>query len=140
MKKFLLPLFCFAFITKTYSQSTTKNNYGRVVVEIIKKKRRLPPAIEVKVDCPVADSSWVRWVDKNIKLSITEGKRMKKGKYTVAARFIISRDGSLSDISCENDPGFELCNEVIRVIKKSKNWTPATQSYEVRPLRGTQQR
>jgi periplasmic protein TonB len=50
------------------------------------------------------------------------------GKYTVIVKFVVSKDGSLSDVKCENDPGFGMCEEAIRVIKKTKNWTPAIQN------------
>ena len=49
-------------------------------------------------------------------------------KYTVVIKFVVSKDGSLSDIACENDPGFGMCGEAIRVIEKTKNWTPAIQN------------
>jgi len=43
-------------------------------------------------------------------------------------KFVVSKDGSLSDITCENDPGFGICDEAKRVIKKTKAWTPAIQN------------
>ena len=72
-----------------------------------------------------ADSSWAQWVENNLNRTIQVDKRAKKGKYIVAVKFIVAKDGSLSDIQCENDPGFGMCREVLRVIKRSKNWTPA---------------
>ena len=29
------------------------------------------------------------------------------------------------DIDCENDPGFGMCAEVVRELKKSHKWGPA---------------
>ena len=65
-------------------------------------------------------------------------KRVKKGKYIVSVKFILSKDGNLSDIACENDPGFGMCEEVIRVLKKITKWTPA-EPVKVREYRVTNQ-
>jgi periplasmic protein TonB len=117
-----LPALCF---TKSYGQSVTAPN--RIVVEITKEKN--PKKIYAKVENMSAfhgtDSSWAQWVEKNLNRTIQVDKRAKRGKYIVAVKFIVAKDGSLSDIQCENDPGFGMCGEVLRVIKRSKNWTPA---------------
>ena len=119
-----LPWLCFA---KSYGQTVAKNYYGRIVVEITKEKN--PKKIYAKVEnmsaFTGADSSWAQWVENNLNRTIQVDKRAKKGKYIVAVKFIVAKDGSLSDIQCENDPGFGMCREVLRVIKRSKNWTPA---------------
>ena len=49
----------------------------------------------------------------------------KKGKYILSIVFILAKDGTLSDIQCELDPGFGICNEVVRIVKKSPRWRPA---------------
>ena len=44
-------------------------------------------------------------------------------------KFIIHTDGSVSDITCEKDPGFGTGTEVKRLIRESsKKWTPAVQN------------
>ena len=50
------------------------------------------------------------------------------GKYTVIVKFIVNVDGSIRDVKCENDPGFGICDEAIRVIKKASKWEPAIQN------------
>uniref|UniRef100_UPI003526AB95 energy transducer TonB n=1 Tax=Salmonella enterica TaxID=28901 RepID=UPI003526AB95 len=51
-----------------------------------------------------------------------------EGTYTVIVKFVVSKDGSLSQIECESDPGFGICQEATRVIKRTKSWTPAIQN------------
>lgn len=46
---------------------------------------------------------------------------------TVIAEFIVNKDGSVSDIKILRSVDKALDNEVIRVIKKSKEWTPGKQ-------------
>jgi hypothetical protein len=129
MKTFQLIILCLICVTKSYAQTVAKNYYGRIVVEFTKEKRskKIYAKVEIKSAFPGGDSAWVRSVEKNINQSIAVDKRVKKGKYIVSVKFILSKDGILSDIACENDPGFGLCGEVIRVFKKTKKWTPARQ-------------
>ncbi len=50
------------------------------------------------------------------------------GKYIVIVKFVVSKNGSISEIGCENDPGYGMCQEAVRVIKASQKWTPAIQN------------
>lgn len=120
---FLLPVICFA---RSYGQTATYS-YGRIVAEITKEKNPKKIYATVKIMSPFTggDSSWLRSVEKNINQSIQARKRIKKGKYTVAVKFIADKNGYLSDIQCETDPGFGLCEDVIHTIKKRKSWLPA---------------
>jgi hypothetical protein len=120
-------MLCLICVTKSYGQTVAKNYYGRIAVEFTKEKRskNINAKVEIKAAFPGGDSAWVKSVEKNINQSIGVDKRVKKGKYIVSVKFILSKDGDLSDIACENDPGFGLCGDVIRVLKKTKKWVPA---------------
>jgi outer membrane biosynthesis protein TonB len=126
MRYFLLALLCFTCITKSHAQTPT-NCYGRIVVEFIKEKR--PKRIYAKVDTasssPCYDSAKIKSLEKNINESLTYRNGAKKGKYIVAVKFIVSKDGSISDVQCETDPGFGMCQAVLRAVKKSQPWLPA---------------
>ena len=124
MNKLLVFLFLtLLFFAKSYGQSG-RGGYG-ITVEITKAKKDSNIYSEVKViqASPGVDSSWLRFVERNIK-TIEVDKQAKEGKYIVTVKFIVSKDGSLSDIQCATDPGFSMCMEMLRIIKKSKNWTP----------------
>lgn len=110
-----------------YGQTVSKNHYGRIEVTFTKEKRakKISTHVEIKYAFPGGDSAWVRSVKESIDQSMAAGKRVKKGTYMVSAKFIISRDGSLSDVVCESDPGFGMCEAVLRAIKRSKKWTAA---------------
>lgn len=47
--------------------------------------------------------------------------------------FVIEKDGSLSNITVLEDPGYGTAKEALRVIRKLGNWKPAT--YQGKPLR-----
>jgi hypothetical protein len=120
MKHLLLMLLCIGFIIYTH---------GQVVVEFSKPKKRSKAIVTVQVKGTSAkDSALLSSLQRNLDAAKVMGKGVKKGKYIVVVKYIFSKDGSISDIGCENDPGYGLCQEVIRVMKKTKTWTPAAQN------------
>jgi protein TonB len=132
MKSFQLALLCFICVAKSYGQAAI-NSYGRVVVEITKEKRpkRISVKVELRSPFPGGDSSWVQSLEKSLNQSMPVRNGAKAGKYIVSARFIISKDGTMSDIYCDTDPGFGMGEEVVRAIKKTRRysakWSPAMQ-------------
>ena len=140
MKSFQLALFFFIYVTKSYGQTVAKNYYGQIDVEITKEKKpkKIWTKVEIKSAFPDGDSSWIQSLEKRLNQSLTFRNGAKKGKYTVSVKFIISKDGSLCEIMCDKDPGFGMCEEVVRVLKKTAKWTPA-QPIKVRDYRVTNQ-
>jgi protein TonB len=85
--------------------------------------------IFVKVEKEAAfDGDWNGFLKRNLDPDTPANNDAPEGTYTVIVKFVVSKDGSLSDIMCETDPGFGICKEAIRVIKKTKNWIPAVQN------------
>jgi periplasmic protein TonB len=85
--------------------------------------------ILTKVEIEAAyDGDWNNFLKRNLNADIPVDNGAAPGTYTVIIRFVVSKDGSLSDITCENDPGHGICEEAKRVIKKTKNWVPAMQN------------
>jgi protein TonB len=84
--------------------------------------------VEVEAEFPGGQAAWVNFLKKNLNGDVPTDNGAAEGTYTVTVKFVVSKDGSLSDISCENDPGFGTCQEAMRVLKKTKNWTPAIQN------------
>jgi hypothetical protein len=138
MKIFRLLLVCLLCVSKSYGQKVAEYHFGRIVVEFTKEKRseKIYAKVEITSAFPGGDSAWIKSLEKNINQSNGVDKRVKKGKYIASVKFVISKDGSLSDIACENDPGSGMCEEVIRVLMKTKKWVPAEQrGKEVREYR-----
>ncbi|MFN8306286.1 MAG: energy transducer TonB [Ferruginibacter sp.] len=103
---------------------------GTQVVEVKKEddENKVFTKVEVEAEFPGGQDAWRNYLQKNLNANVPMDNGASGGKYTVVVKFIVSRDGSLSDIQCENDPGFGMCQEAVRVIKKTKNWTPAIQN------------
>ena len=84
--------------------------------------------VEVEAGFPGGDAAWRNYLQKNLNTEVPADNGAGEGTYTVIVKFVVSKDGSLSDITCESDPGFGVCEEAKRVIKRTKNWTPAIQN------------
>ena len=103
---------------------------GTEVVEVKKEddENKIFNKVEVEAAFPGGDAAWRNYLQKNLNPDIPVENGAEAGTYTVIVKFVVSKDGSLSDVSCESDPGHGMCAEAIRVIKKTRNWTPAIQN------------
>ena len=103
---------------------------GTEVVEVKKEddENKIFNKVEVEAAFPGGDAAWRNYLQKNLNPDIPVENGASEGTYTVIVKFVVSKDGSLSDVSCESDPGHGMCAEAIRVIKKTRNWTPAIQN------------
>ena len=67
-------------------------------------------------------------------------KKIPDGTYTVIVKFLIERDGSISDVSAMNNPGYGLAEGAVEVVRSAPNWTPGVQngvkvrSYRTQPI------
>lgn len=71
------------------------------------------------------EDGWRNFLRANLNPNVPAENNAPSGKYTVFIRFIVNKDGTLDDIKAENDPGYGMAQEGIRIIKKSATWKPA---------------
>lgn len=115
---------------KTQIVQAPVEDKGTQVVEVKKDddENKIFTKVEVEAAFPGGEAAWRNYLQKNLDANVPVDNGASEGKYTVIVKFVVSRDGSLSDVTCENDPGSGMCQEAVRVIKKTKNWTPAIQN------------
>ncbi|RYY61879.1 MAG: hypothetical protein EOO05_04860 [Chitinophagaceae bacterium] len=131
MKILLFILMSFLFVDETFSQNVLEITYH------IGRKRKVT-AIEVAAAVNDADTTRRERIAKRLSSFKVAGKGARRGTYTVLLRYVVSKDGSISDVRCDNDPGYGLCSEAMRAAIVSDVWKPGKQEGAVvRPLRGT---
>jgi periplasmic protein TonB len=115
---------------KTQIVQAPVEDKGTQIVEVKKDddENKIFTKVEVEATFPGGEAAWRNYLQKNLDANTPLDNGASEGKYTVIVKFVVSRDGSLSDVTCENDPGFGMCQEAVRVIRKTKNWTPAIQN------------
>lgn len=79
-----------------------------------------------KVDQQAAfRGSWLNHLQSNLNMRVPVNNGAPDGSYTVEIGFVVNADGSLSHFSRLSNVGYGMEEETIRIIRKSKKWTPA---------------
>ncbi|HXS57565.1 MAG TPA: hypothetical protein VN726_15640 [Hanamia sp.] len=84
-------------------------------------KPQIPPSF------PGGEPAWQNFVATNLDTDLPAKNGAPAGTYVVTVQFIVGMDSVVSNLGCENDPHYGMCQEAIRVVKKSRKWTPAKQ-------------
>jgi len=116
------------------------NTVGDSQKDTVPKKE--PVFKKVEIEASVNKEEWSHFLRKNLQPFIEEAaaKGIAPGTYTVKVRFIVKKDGSISDFEALNDPGYGLAENVLGIMKDSPKWYPAQQnnkpvnSYHTQPI------
>lgn len=73
-------------------------------------------------------AAWRKYLERNLDQDIAAQNGAPPADYSVIVSFIVDREGNISDVRAENDPGYGTKAEAIRVIQKSPRWKPAEQN------------
>ncbi len=72
--------------------------------------------------------AWLNYIRSNLNPEVPINNGAPVGAYAVVIAFVIDKEGNITDIVVEKDPGYGMAQEAIRVLKKSPKWVPATQN------------
>lgn len=81
--------------------------------------------VEIEATYPGGREEWTKFLRANISSKVPT-RKAPVGTYQVIVRFIVGKDGYLSEVTPETNFGYGMENEVIRLIKKSPKWIPAS--------------
>ena len=87
--------------------------------------------VETEAQFPGGDSAWKQFLMKTLNPDNALGavpKRRKHFSQTAIVKFIVSIDGTLKNITIENNVHPDIEAEALRVIRKSPKWIPAYQN------------
>lgn len=124
--------------TKTVESDNTKQvvqapveDKGTQVVEVPVKaveEDKIFTKVEIEAEYPGGTGAWKKFLERNLNGQVAADNSAPSGKYTVVVRFIVAKDGSVSDITPETSVGYGMEAEAVRAIKKAPKWTPAQQN------------
>ena len=124
--------------TKTVESDNTKQvvqapveDKGTQVVEVPVKaveEDKIFTKVEIEAEYPGGAGAWKKFLERNLNGQVAADNSAPAGKYTVVVRFIVAKDGSVSDITPETSVGYGMEAEALRAIKKAPKWTPAQQN------------
>ncbi|MBL0334264.1 MAG: energy transducer TonB [Chitinophagaceae bacterium] len=96
--------------------------------------------VEQEAFFPGGDAKWRQYLERNLDASIPVKNKAPEGRYTVNIRFVVDKNGKISDMTALTGFGFGMEEEAIRVIKSGPYWQPAQQnnhevtSYRIQPI------
>ena len=73
---------------------------------------------QIPAEFPGGKQGWVRYLERTLNSDLPLKNGAPAGIYSVVVSFIVARDGSISDAKVENNPGYGINDEAIRVISQ----------------------
>jgi protein TonB len=104
---------------------------GTGVVEAPKKEEdydKIFTVVQIPAEFPGGLPAWAKYLERNLNRDLPVENGAPPGKYTVVVSFIVAKDGAISDVVAENDPGYGTKAESVRVITRGPKWKPAVQN------------
>lgn len=84
--------------------------------------------VQIPAEFPGGLPAWAKYLERNLNRDLPVDNGAPPGKYTVIVSFIVDKNGGISEVQAENDPGYGTKEEAVRVIKKGPSWKPAVQN------------
>jgi len=116
----IYSILLFVFNTKTFAQESIHNDS-----QISKKTN----SVIKQPEYPGGITEFYKFVGINFKIPLEANKNKIAGKILI--KFMVEKDGSLSNFKMEKDLGYGLGDEAIRVIKRSPKWIPGSEDGKV---------
>jgi periplasmic protein TonB len=115
---------------------------GKGVVEAPKVEDENKIFEKVEIEASVDVRQWRRHLESQLQRYIEDAasQGMNPGQYTVQVRFLVEKDGSITDVKSLNDPGYGLGKGAEDVVKRGPKWSPGEQngrkvrSYHTQPI------
>jgi protein TonB len=115
---------------KTQIVQAPVEDKGTSVVEAPKAddENKVFTKVENEAEFPGGQGAWGNYLRKNLNANAPVDNGAPEGTYTVIIRFIVSKDGSISDVTPETKFGYGMEDEAAKIIKKGPRWKPALQN------------
>jgi len=103
---------------------------GKGVVEEKKPEdeNKIFEKVEVEASFQGGEGAWRKFLERNLNGNTPVDNGAPEGTYTVYVQFVVSKDGSISDVKPLTSHGYGMEAEAVRVIKKGPAWKPAIQN------------
>ena len=86
------------------------------------------PKVDIESEFKGGSKSWIAFLSKTLNSNVPRDNGAPKGRYMVEISFMVDKDGTISELAIQKDPGYGCAEEVMRVMNKSPKWKPAFQN------------
>ncbi len=84
--------------------------------------------VQIQAKFPGGNDAWMKYLQRNLRADVPVENGAPPANYTVVVSFLVDKDGNISEVKAENDPGYGTSAEAVRVIQRGPKWTPAVQN------------
>jgi protein TonB len=84
--------------------------------------------VEVEAEFPGGQGAWTKYLQRNLNAQAPSDAGAPAGSYTVVVKFIVDKEGNISDVQALSSHGYGMEEEAIRAVKRGPKWTPAVQN------------
>lgn len=74
------------------------------------------------------NGDWKRFLERNLNPEVPVNNSAPEGRYSVVVRFVVDKEGNVSDIEPLTNHGYGMEQEAVRVLRKAAKWEPAFQN------------
>lgn len=102
---------------------------GKQIIEEKKEdENQIFEKVEIEASFTGGEPAWRKYLERNLNPNAPVDNGAPEGTYTVYVQFVVSKDGSISDVKALTNHGYGMEAEAMRVIKKGPKWVPAVQN------------
>lgn len=84
--------------------------------------------VQIQASFPGGPDAWSKYLQRNLRAEVASDNGAPPGNYTVVVSFLVDKDGNISEVKAENNPGYGTADEAVRVIQRGPKWNPAIQN------------
>jgi hypothetical protein len=112
---------------------TNKQNQSALAITDLKLFLRAQLNIDniieqVPAEFPGGQKGWANYLENNLNTDVPIKNGALPGRYQVIVTFIIDKEGNVTEVAAENNPGYGTMEEALRVIQNGPKWTPASEN------------
>ncbi len=84
--------------------------------------------VENEAEFPGGHQAWVRYLHQHLNPNAPVENGAPNGTYQVIVKFVVSKDGIISNVNGETKFGYGMEEEAIKIITRGPKWKPALQN------------
>jgi protein TonB len=84
--------------------------------------------VENEAEFPGGNAAWTRYLQKALNNYNVSDEGAPAGSYKIWVRFIVSKDGKVSDVKAETNFGYGMEVRAVQAIRNGPDWKPALQN------------
>ena len=126
MIRFIL-LILFSCIS-TYAICQNNKIDSAKLIDTTVTSRKTITIVQIPAQFPGGLPAWQKYLGDNLDRDVAKRNKAPFGKYSVSVSWIIDKEGNVTNVNAENDPGYGTKEEAVRVISQSPKWMPAKQN------------